>query len=212
MHMTNFIQLIDRTADAFEKIIVDHSKHLREIHTDDFGWSNKRWMSTNFRMAHVERFSQPKFSVLHVVIFPHVMDPSAIFGFDIIASDTKATGVFFDFSPTILPSDIISDRTWKEPRERPSWGNIFSDHWIACRPSFEEAEHICEMACEKLKLHLLSLGTKYSYRLHDIVKAQNQYSLNQRQNEHTTRVILKLLGEERGKYFVNEILFPTLIN
>jgi hypothetical protein len=208
--MTNFIQLIDSTADAFEKIITENSTNLREIPTDDFGWSNQRWMSSQFRMAHVERFRQPKFSVLHTVIFPHIMDPSPIFGFDIIASDTKATGVFFDFSPTILPSQKISDRDWSETRTRPTWGSIFSEHWIACRPSFHEAQDICALACEQLITHIQKLGTQYSHKLHDIVRAQNEYSLNQRQNEHTTRVILKLLGEARGQYFVNEILFPTI--
>lgn len=208
--MTNFIQLIDSTADAFEKIITEYSTNLQEIPTEDFGWINQRWMSKQFRMAHVERFRQPKFSVLHTVIFPHVMDPSPIFGFDIIASDTKATGVFFDFSPTILPSQKISDRVWSESRERPTWGTIFSENWIACRPSFEEAQDICALACDQLTTHLQSLGAQYSHRLHDIVHAQNEYSRNQRKNEHTTRVILKLLGAERGEHFVNEILFPTI--
>ena len=107
--MTNFVDLVNHTADQFEKIICEYSQNLQEIATPDFGWSNKRWFSQQFRLAHVERFQQPRFSVLHTVIFPHVTDPSAIFGFDIIASDTKATGLFFDLSPTLLPSEPLTD-------------------------------------------------------------------------------------------------------
>ena len=208
--MSDFIDLIDRTAGRFEQLIQDHSSLLQEIPTEDCGWQNTRWFSKQFRLAHVERFVQPKFSVLHTVIFPHVTDPSAIFGFDIIASDTRATGVFFDFSPTVAVSEPISDHIWEEPRERPPWGTIFSDHWIACRPSLQEAVIISDLACAKLEDYLHNLGTSVSHQVHDIIQAQNRYSLNQRKNEHTTRVIRKILGEPRGSHFIENILFPTI--
>jgi hypothetical protein len=208
--MSNFIELIDRTADRFEQLIVTHCDLLEEIPTEDFGWHNTRWFSRQFRLAHMERFVQPKFSVLHTVIWPHVTDPSAIFGFDIIASDTRATGVFFDFSPTVQPSEVISDQQWLEPRDRPSWGTIFSDHWIACRPTIAEAEQITDLACAKLQTYLTTLGTTVSNRVYDIIQAQNRYSMNQRQNEHTTRVIRRILGEPRGSHFIENILFPTI--
>jgi len=208
--MTNFVDLINRTADKFEQIIHRNTNLLTEIPTEDFGWTNHRWSSQQFRMAHVERFEQPKFSVLHTVIFPYINDPSPIFGFDIIASDTKATGLFFDFSPTVEEWGPISNVVWSEPRERPEWGSIFSEHWIACRPTYQEAEIICELACTRLTHYLGQLGQKTSANVHQIVQAQNRYSLQQRQNEHTTRVIKKILGQERGSYFVEQILFPTI--
>ena len=208
--MTNFINLINQTADCFEQLIQTKTTNLTSIPTEDFGWINHRWSSQQFRLAHVERFQQPKFSVLHTVIFPHVTDPSPIFGFDIIASDTKATGLFFDFSPTIAPYGSITDRVFSEPRERPSWGTIFSEHWIACRPTFEEAKHISELACRLLAQHLESLGTTTTTQVTEVINKQNQYSINQRKNEHTTRVLMKILGDERGQYFVENILFPTI--
>ncbi len=208
--MTNFIKLITQTADRFETLIQRYCTNLTEIPTEDFGWINHRWYSQQFRMAHVERFEQPKFSVLHTVIFPHLTDPSPIFGFDIIASDSKATGLFFDFSPTVEDYGVISSQTWSEPRERPEWGTIFSEHWIACRPTYAEAEVISELACTLLAKHLLSLGTKTTTDVPGVITKQNQYSLNQRKNEHTTRVLMKILGETRGQYFVENILFPTI--
>lgn len=209
--MTNFISLINHTADKFQDIIQSHTTNLQVIPTEDFGWINHRWSSSQFRLAHVERFEQPKFSVLHTVIFPHVTDPRPIFGFDIIASDTKATGLFFDFSPTVMDWGVISDKSYSEPRERPQWGEIFSSNWIACRPSWEEAQELCDLACVKLTeyLHVLS-ETLSSHRMYEIIQAQNKYSMCQRQNEHTTRVIRKILGEPRGSYFIEQILFPTI--
>jgi hypothetical protein len=208
--MTSFVELISQTADKFEHIIQTHCDNLKLIPTEDFGWQNTRWSSSQFRMAHVERFTQPKFSVLHMVIFPHVMDPSPIFGFDIIASDTKATGVFFDRSPTLECWGPITNKTFTQERVRPEWGTIFSDHWIACKPTYTEAEEICALACDTLADYLVRLIQTHSAHLHDIIQAQNNYSLKQRENIHTTTVIRKLLGEERGTHFINEILFPVI--
>lgn len=208
--MTNFVDLINQTADKFEAIIQSRSSNLQEIPTEDFGWENTRWFSKEFRLAHVERFRQPKFSVLHTVIFPHVTDPAPIFGFDIIASDTKVTGVFFDRSPTIECWGALSDQSFGTQRERPEWGDIFSAHWIACKPNYAETQIICELACDVLNQYIKRLTTTHSVKVHDIIQAQNRYSLQQRKNTHTTTVIRKLLGEARGEYFINEILFPVI--
>jgi hypothetical protein len=206
----SLIDLIDRTADRFEAIIETESGQVHEIPTEDFGWQNRRWFGERFRLAHVERFRQPRFSVLHTVIFPHVMDPSPIFGFDIIASDTKVTGIFFDRSPTLACWGPMSDKTYGTERKRPDWGTIFSDHWIACRPSVSEAEEICDLACDVLCDYAKRVNGTCTPRVHDIIQAQNTYSLQQRKNVHTTTVIRKLLGEERGTHFINEILFPVI--
>lgn len=206
----NFVSLTESTAEEFERTIQEVSTDLEAIPTEDFGWTNHRWSSRQFRLAHVERFQQPRFSVLHTVIFPYINDPSPIFGFDIIASDTKATGVFFDFSPTVEDWGPIMTRPFQEPRDRPEWGTIFSDHWVACRPNWDEAVDICQTACVKLKSYIEQLNTRSTNKLHDVVRAQNNYSLQQRKNEHTTRVILKILGDQRGQHFVNNILFPTI--
>ena len=207
--MTNFVELIKHTADIFEKKI-SASPNSQVIETEDFGWTNTRWSSSRFRLAHVERFEQPKFSVLHTVIFPYITDPSPIFGFDIIASDSKATGLFFDLSPTVTPVEPFSRRDYSEPRDRPEWGDIFSEHWVACRPTFVEAVEICDHACTVLGQYLDQLTSQTTHLIGLVRQAQNHYSLQQRQNEHTTRVIKKILGPERGTYFVENILFPTI--
>lgn len=207
--MSNFVELIKHTADVFEREI-SSSPNCQQIDTEDFGWINHRWSSKGFRLAHVERFEQPKFMVLHTVIFPYITDPSPIFGFDIIASDSKATGLFFDLSPTAAPVLPFSPRDYSEPRDRPAWGDIFSEHWVACRPTFDEAVEICNHACTVLVDYLDQLARSSTHLIGEVRQAQNHYSLQQRQNEHTTRVIKKILGAERGSYFVENILFPTI--
>lgn len=208
--MIKLTEMVSQIADEFEQVIETHSENLQLIPTEDYGWSNKRWFSKQFRLAHIERFEQPKFSVLHMVIWPHITDPSAIFGFDVIASDKLVTGLFWDLSPTICATEKFCDMVWSEPRTRPEWGHIFSNHWVACKPTPDELQSIHVLAVNCLKQHLTQLGTTQTHRILDVIQAQNNYSLNQRQNEHTTRVIQKLLGPEKADEFINQILFPVI--
>ena len=206
----NFIDVIKNTADCLENILVSQSDVLETLPTEDFGWSNMRYASKQFRLAHIERFVQPQFAVLHMVVWPYVNDPCPIFGFDIIASETKATGLFFDLSPTVETWGPLCDRQFEHVRDRPEWGSIFSPHWIACRPSLEEAQYVSVCAQDWLTKLMATLSTRSHVDVHGIVQAQNAYSINQRRNEHTTRVILKLLGPQRGQHFIENILFPTI--
>lgn len=206
----NFIDFIKTTADDLENILVSHSQVLETLPTEDFGWSNVRYASKQFRLAHIERFFQPQFAVLHMVVWPYVNDPCPIFGFDIIASATKATGLFFDLSPTVETWGPLCDIQLQNVRQRPQWGSMFSEHWVACKPSLEEATAVSECAQQWLIKLMGVLGTRSHPAVHDIVRAQNTYSLNQRQNIHTTKVIINLLGPQRGQYFIDNILFPTI--
>jgi phycocyanobilin:ferredoxin oxidoreductase len=207
--MKNFITTINHTADAFENALHKHSTNLKLIPTEDFGWINTRYRSDQFRLAHIERFNQPNFSVLHMVVFPHLTDAAPIFGFDIIASETKATGLFFDLSPTVDNWGKFCDTDVSQSRDRPEWGDIFSDHWVACKPTLEEFERVAESAAGTLALYLTRLGEPTEHDVAQITQAQNRYSLGQRKNEHTSRVLMKILGPDRGRYFLESVLFPT---
>jgi hypothetical protein len=41
-----------------------------KIETEDFGWSNTRFVGDTFRMAHIERYSDSNLEVLHFTCFP----------------------------------------------------------------------------------------------------------------------------------------------
>jgi hypothetical protein len=208
--MLPLTEVVNQIADTFEHTILAHAHNLQVIPTEDYGWENMRWFSKQFRLAHMERFRQPKFSVLHMVIWPHVTDPAPIFGFDVIASDKLVTGLFWDLSPTVMPSEPFCDLQLSNQRERPEWGDIFSPHWVACKPDAQELVQIGQAATQVLADYLKKLGAHSTPRLHDVIKAQNHYSLQQRKNEHTTKVILRLLGDSRGEEFIHQVLFPVI--
>jgi phycocyanobilin:ferredoxin oxidoreductase len=204
----NCIDYLDSVARDFCGII-QQCPGAVSMPTPDYGWENHRWTGHKFRMAHVELFRQDRFMVVHACVFPHATDPSAIFGFDVIAGEHKVTGVFFDLSPTVEPSQPFAQLAIATNRARPEWGDIFSQHWIACRPSTDELQTICGCARTVLSQYLSSLGRDCA-DAGLVTAAQNRYCLQQRRNEHTTRAIENLLGAARAQEFITQILFPTV--
>lgn len=188
--------------------VIANSPFAQPLHTPDYGWENHRFHSTRFRMAHVELFLQPKFAVVHCCVFPHVSNPAPIYGFDVIAGENKITGLFLDLSPTVRPTEPFTKLKVGQTRERPVWGDIFSEHWLACRPSPEEMDHIGLEAVRVLEAYLHTLGGVGL--ITEIVPLQNRYCANQQQNEHTRRALVNLIGEEKTQEFITQVLFPCV--
>lgn len=205
----NCITYLDEVARGFLEIIRSQTGSV-PIPTDDYGWENHRYSSPTFRMAHVEIFNQERFMVIHCCVFPHVTDPSPIFGFDVIAGESKVTGLFMDLSPTTFAAVPPFHRLeMSTNRTMPEWGRIFSDNMIACRPTAEELVNICEMATHELSGYLSRLGRARNEGSM-VAEMQDRYCLQQRRNEHTVRAIRNLLGEQRAEQFINTVLFPTV--
>ena len=203
----NHIDLIISIAERLNNLIKQQHQ-VYYMSTEDFGWTNYRYRSPKFRLAHIEIFNQDKFCVVHCCVFPHKNDPAPIYGFDVIAGENKITGVFLDLSPVALPCAPFTDIVVERERERPEWGDIFSPHWLACRPSYEEMTKIGDEAIRVLTVYLSDLGDVGVQR--DIITAQNHYCRQQQRNPHTKRALVNLLGEERADYFMQTILFPTI--
>jgi len=181
---------------------------VQPMHTEDYGWENHRFSGAQFRMAHIELFMQPKFAVVHCCVFPHISDPAPIYGFDVIAGESKITGVFMDLSPTVLPTEPFTQLQVGQNRERPAWGSIFSEHWLACRPTPEEMDLIGDEAVRVLETYLTTLGGVGL--ITEIVQRQNRYCLNQQQNEHTRRALVNIIGLEKTEEFMTTVLFPCV--
>ena len=205
----NCITYLDDVARDFCDII-KHSPGATYVDTKDYGWENHRWTSPQFRMAHVEIFNQDRFMVVHCCVFPHVTDPAPIFGFDAIAGESKVTGLFFDLSPTVSKTAPFCNIQGLVNRDRPEWGNIFSDHWVACRPTPDQLEEIGTDAIRVLVEYLTTLRTD-SGNTADIEAAQDRYCLQQRQNEHTRRALINLIGSDLTEEFMTTVLFPTIV-
>ena len=204
----NFINYLDEVARDFCKIIAAQP-NSETVPTKDYGWENHRWTSPQFCMAHVEIFNQDRFMVVHCCVFPHVTDPAPIFGFDVIAGESKVTGLFWDLSPTVLPSQPFTALPIERPRQRPEWGDIFGENWIACRPTGEEMIAIAEDAKSVLADYLSKLSPN-THQPDAIIAAQNRYCIQQRKNEHTVKAIKNLLGDEIAAEFMTTVLFPTV--
>lgn len=204
----NCIDLIHEQARALKTIIESHPT-AQPIATEDFGWQNWRWTGSDFRLAHVEFFNQDNFAVVHVCVFPHKHDPEPIFGFDVIAGVNKFTGVFLDLSPTVTPSQPFLNIDVQRERQRPDWGDIFSEHWLAARPSFQEQELIGQEAQRVLSEYLGRLNKSHGDPA-KITQAQDHYCLQQQKNPHTRKALENLIGQEKTEYFMSHILFPVV--
>jgi len=203
----NCITYLDELAQRFCEVIAAQPR-AQSVTTKDYGWANHRWTSPQFRMAHVEIFNRDRFMVVHCCVFPHYSDTSPIFGFDAIAGESKITGLFWDLSPTVRPTKPFNPIEGLVNRERPEWGNIFSEHWVACRPTLAQLTEIGAAAVACLADYLPSLGQLRHVR-EPIIAAQDMYCLQQRKNEHTMRAITNLLGPDLAQEFVTTVLFPT---
>ena len=62
----------------------------------------------------------------------------------------------------------------------------------------------------EIYLHVLNNSKEALDRVDYIVAAQNRYCENQQKNERTYNVLKAKLGEEKAKYFIDNILFPKL--
>ena len=205
----NYIHFLDNLARELHAIILTEP-NLVEIPTDDWGWENYRYSSDRFRLAHIEIFNQDRFMVVHCCVFPHATDPAPIFGFDVIAGESKVTGVFLDLSPTnSKPLAPFSQITINKQRDRPVWGDIFSEHWIAARPTEQEMILIAEEAKRVLTTYLQTLNVEVG-NVEEITLGQNRYCDKQSQNEHTRRALTNIIGPEATESFMTEILFPKI--
>lgn len=188
------------------------------------GWVNRVWTSDRYRRAHVDVVDARDTKglwMMHCCIFPHVTDPSPIYGFDVIAGKNKITGCFHDYSkagdsdhPMMQWfADYVSQLEWRRVRELPEWAtNIFSPSMVAAGnvQNEEELAQIIAMANATVEHYLSTVGETLG-QAENTTAAQNYYAQNQKQNPHTPRVMVSLgLSEDDVKHFIQECLFPEI--
>jgi phycocyanobilin:ferredoxin oxidoreductase len=184
-----------------------------EIPTKDYGWSNKRYVGDNFRMAHIERYSDKNLEVLHFTCFPNENYQHPIFGFDIICTDKKPLAAFMDWSPVDNTLRYNCEYEFEKPYPLPDWAKIiFSPTALAIIPNDNELDKLAEVVVNSFEMYNTILdGSKQSeYRTDYIIAAQNRYCENQQKNERTFNVLKAKLGIEDARYFMENILFPKI--
>jgi len=191
---------------------LEHSGGI-EIPTEDFGWSNKRYVGDNFRLAHIERYSDSNLEVLHFTCFPNPTFQHPIFGFDIITTDKKPLAAFMDWSPVDNTTRIKTGFKYEKDYPLPDWAKIiFSETPLAIVPNDSEMNTLSFDITQNFEIYLdiLNNSKESLDRVDYIVAAQNRYCENQQKNQRTYNVLKAKLGEERAKYFITNILFPKL--
>jgi hypothetical protein len=183
-----------------------------ELTTEDYGWSNYRYKSEIFRMAHVERYYDGKVDVLHVTTFPHHWSPEPIYGFDVIITDKNPIGAYMDLSPGIKSYAFDEGMEWDERKPLPEWATVFSDRFVLIKPSsMDELKKFCDWALGKYKWYISeALNQKETGDYKQIIEIQNRYCDVQSQNPRTYNVLKKKIGEISAKYFMENILFPKI--
>jgi hypothetical protein len=206
-----FKDYLDEVAKGFVSVI-NKSKDVSEIPTENFGWSNWRFRSKHFRMAHVERYSANKLEVLHVTTFPHKWSPEPIFGFDVITTDSKPVGCYMDFTPVMRHYDVDYGDGWTTGKDLPEWATVFSEKFLIVTPKDkEELYKFCEMGMGLYSGYLMNtLYAEHKDDVNKIVEIQNNYCHVQAQNPRTLTVLKNKIGQEKAEYFMNEILFPKI--
>jgi len=222
--MTAVWDKIEELARNFEQQFNNTGELLNEDLDNKYDWHNLLWSSPRYRRAHVEVVDKREthgIYILHTTVFPHLNDPSPIFGFDAVCGKNKITGAFHDFSHAGDPTNFMylwfKDRVnvldWNKPRELPEWARqIFSPAMVAAGNLQDETEvdQLCETAKTTLDFYLKNVG--YSQQSgFDFHMAQNKYCHWQKQNPHVVRSMVSMGVEESViRRFVNEILFPEV--
>jgi len=207
----SYKETLDNIATRIEYIIANYEAEL--IPTEDYGWVNRRYTNDKFRLAHIERYSDKNLEVLHITCFPNEKYQHPIFGFDIITTDKKPLAAFMDWSPVDNKVSIQSRYTFEKPYPLPDWAKlIFSPTALAIIPNDYEMVSLSNNVVESFELYLdvLNNSKEKPNRINYIVAAQNRYCENQQKNERTYNVLKAKLGEQRAKYFMENILFPKI--
>jgi hypothetical protein len=187
----------------------------------DFPWRTYTWESPTFRRANLDVIDvrdTKKLYMMHLCVFPHLDDPSPVFGFDLVAGPKLVTGAFHDFSP--MGASPMNDWFQKsvsafiptKRRELPPWAKeIFSDSMMAASSvkDPEELASIINLMTKNLDYFLKHVGSTRTSD--DYTQQQNKYCHNQKQNPHTPRVMAALgFDEVMTQNFIQNCLFPEL--
>jgi hypothetical protein len=199
-------------------------QRVEEPAAKKFAWTNHVYTSSKYRRAHidiVDARDTKKLWMMHCCIFPHVNDPSPIFGFDVIAGANKVSGAFHDYSTAGDPDhpmmrwfdQQVTELNWKKPRELPEWAQaIFSPAMVAIGAvnTDEELDQLIVLEAKTLDYYLNNVGITQQAGA-DYADAQNHYCRHQKMNPHTPRVMASLgLDEAEVKAFIQEVLFPEI--
>ena len=113
----------------------------------------------------------------------------------------------------ISKGSLVVDSDFEKPYPLPNWAKIiFSPMAVGIIPNDNELDKLTDIVIHNFDMYMKILdGAKQNeYRSEYIIASQNRYCDNQQKNERTYNVLKAKLGEEKAKYFMQNILFPKI--
>ncbi len=191
---------------------------------DDLLIINELHSAQGFRKLHLELASLGSaLQILHCVFFPEPTYDLPIFGVDLVAGPEGISAAIVDLSPVSveLPISIktelnkISFPPFKNVRELPSWGTIFSPYVKFIRPAdISEENNFLELV-EKYLITLIShtdnLQPELSTSISTIERfnGQRNYCEQQKRNDKTRSVLAKTFNSNWADRYINVVLFDS---
>jgi phycocyanobilin:ferredoxin oxidoreductase len=223
--------LIQRLAEVIEAQWQKHLDLEPYYLPDDLGYvegrlegekliiQNRCYQTRAFRKLHLELARVGNnLDILHCVMFPRPEYALPMFGTDLVGGRGQISAAIVDLSPVVgLPdsydqamSAAIKATHFKQLRELPPWGNIFSKHCLFIRPeNAQEEDDFLTVTTAYLEHHC-----KQAQQLQpnpeaasEILAGQTNYCTQQQLNDKTRRVLQKAFGDAWAERYMNTVLF-----
>ncbi len=200
----------------YKKVDGDHLFIVNELH-----------QSRGFRKLHLEiaRIGSG-LQILHCVFFPDPCFDLPVFGVDLVVSGDSLSAAIVDISPVreSLPDEIEAELnkvkipSFKNVRQIPEWGTIFSPHVCFVRPENSDEEDYFLSIIEKYLRLLISYSLSIEPESIDSPstierhKRQYLYCLQQKRNDKTRNVLARTFNPQWSERYIDVVLFecPSL--
>ncbi|MGB1621612.1 MAG: phycocyanobilin:ferredoxin oxidoreductase [Synechococcus sp.] len=161
--------------------------------------------------------------ILHCVWFPDPRFDLPIFGADIVAGPAGVSAAIVDLSPVkpTLPSGLeralkaVEMPPFRQVRELPGWGTIFSPYVRFIRPDGAQEEtwfvDLVETYLSVLSAAVLQATPDPADSLSTIQRYEGQlnYCLKQKRNDKTRRVLEKAFNPDWAEAYIENLLFDN---
>ena len=193
-----------------------------QLEGDDLLIRNELLCCRGIRKIHLELARLGRgLQILHCVWFPDPCFDLPIFGADIVAGPAGVSAAIVDLSPVseALPLGIESALVdspcpaFRQVRDLPGWGTIFSPHVCFIRPDGAEEEALFRSRVEDvlaiLRTAVLQAACEPKTAASTIRRYMGQlnYCLQQKRNDKTRRVLEKAFDASWADRYIEELLF-----
>jgi len=186
--------------------------------------SNELLRCRGIRKIHLELACLGRgLQILHCVWFPDPRFDLPIFGADIVAGPAGVSAAIVDLSPVSdgLPASIdaaladLSRPAFRQSRDLPGWGTIFSPHVCFIRPDGADEEDLFLQHVSDVLGVLHRAVRQASCEPADAAstirryEGQLNYCLQQKRNDKTRRVLEKAFDVEWADRYIELLLFDN---